>query len=249
MMPRGRLIDRRISKSKKFNLFLSSDFDRLLYLIMYPFTDCEGRINADPDEIKVEMCPLLKKSALRIARAIIELDAAGLGILYEDEKKKVPVFQYEAFHEFQNIRRDKEPESKFSGPPSQDQSRTTPALYLKEFKLKRKEKNGGVIRKSQGVYFDLAERKFMNINQEDIDGWKKAYPACDIDVELLKAKEWVLSNWESGKGQKKLWRKFITNWLTGSQDSGGTKGLKSSPGLPPDLRAWAEKRGKDEGKD
>ena len=73
------------------------------------------------------------------------------------------------------------------------------------------------------IEFDFQEKEFKNIQEKDIKGWESAYPACDIDIELAKMKEWIISN--PKKGKKKNWRRFITNWLSIQQDRGGTKGL------------------------
>ena len=70
------------------------------------------------------------------------------------------------------------------------------------------------------VFFDFNKRKFLNITIEDKAGWLDAYPACDIDQELRKMREWLLANPEK---RKKNYRRFIVNWLVKAQDKGGTK--------------------------
>ena len=76
------------------------------------------------------------------------------------------------------------------------------------------------------ISFDLSSLSWCGISDDDVKGWKEAYPACDIKIELAKMKEWVLSN--KAKGKKSNWRRFITNWLSRSQDRGGTKKGKQS---------------------
>jgi len=70
------------------------------------------------------------------------------------------------------------------------------------------------------VCFNFDKRKFLNITIEDKAGWLDAYPACDIDQELRKMREWLLANPEKSK---KNYRRFIVNWLVKAQDKGGTK--------------------------
>ena len=53
-----------------------------------------------------------------------------------------------------------------------------------------------------------------------MESWAKAYPACDINTELAKAGEWIIAN--PAKGKKSNYRRFIVNWLSRSQDRGGT---------------------------
>ena len=70
------------------------------------------------------------------------------------------------------------------------------------------------------IIFDFKKRKFLNITIEDKAGWLDAYPACDIDQELRKMREWLLAN----PKQKKInYKRFITNWLSRTQDKGGSK--------------------------
>ena len=72
----------------------------------------------------------------------------------------------------------------------------------------------------QLINFNFSTRKWENITEEDMNGWRKAFPACSIEHELLGMKEWLLSNPDK---KKVRYRRFITNWLGHSQDKGGTK--------------------------
>lgn len=91
---------------------------------------------------------------------------------------------------------------------------------------------------------DLLNKFLKTISEDDRAGWKKAYPACDLDIEIAKALEWVKSN--PAKGRKSNWRKFLTSWFSRSQDRGGTK--RGTAGNRSDdfarLDAWANKEGK-----
>ena len=73
------------------------------------------------------------------------------------------------------------------------------------------------------IVFNHLSEKWENIQDKHIDNWIKAYPACDIPVELAKMKQWILAN--GAKGHKSNWLKFIINWLSRSQDRGGTKNV------------------------
>lgn len=74
--------------------------------------------------------------------------------------------------------------------------------------------------KRKGIEFDAASRCWLNIEASDMEAWAKAYPACDINSELAKAAEWIIAN--PAKGKKSNYRRFIVNWLSRSQDHGGT---------------------------
>lgn len=68
---------------------------------------------------------------------------------------------------------------------------------------------------------------WKEISDEDRGRWKSAYPACDLDRQLAAMNEWLLANPE--KAHKTRWRRFITNWLSRSQDRGGDMGASVKP--------------------
>lgn len=120
-------------------------------------------------------------------------------------------------------------------------SKHTKETLTKEIKKKKK-------KSEPKIFFDFKKEKFLNIKEKDIEGWKKAYPACEIEMELEQMKQWLLSNPDK---KKKLYRRFITNWLSRSQDRGGS--IRVSGHIRPMTRKeerekgmddWAEGKGK-----
>lgn len=89
------------------------------------------------------------------------------------------------------------------------------------------------------ISFNFASREWEGITIEDKSGWLAAYPACDIEVELYKMREWLLANPEK---KKKNYRRFITNWLSRTQDKGGSEKIKRHPGGRPLTRKDARKQ-------
>jgi hypothetical protein len=77
-----------------------------------------------------------------------------------------------------------------------------------------------VLSKSSSLSFNKNLKVWEGITEKDRAGWGEAYPACDIDVELARMKEWILSN--PAKGKKSNYRRFITSWLSRTQDRGGS---------------------------
>lgn len=78
---------------------------------------------------------------------------------------------------------------------------------------------------------------FQGITDDDLKDWKETYPACDVSRQLKQMNQWLLS--EPAKAKKKLWRKFITNWLGRSQERGGDlRGSKSTqtPSRPDQIK-------------
>jgi len=213
-MARGRMLDKRIAKSKKLAA-LKHDRSRVLYFMIMPHLDVEGKFTGDPEEIKEDCCPKLRYSVMKIAESIIELADVGLLKLYEVDGQ---VFiQYTKFDDFQlGIRKDKEAPSRI---PNKGRTKDdpTPSLYL-SLSLKLRKEGKGI--HSEGIDFDFQTRKFLNITIEDKAGWKDAFPAVDVEQELRKMREWLLAN---PTKKKSNYRKFITNWLSREQDKGGTK--------------------------
>lgn len=65
--------------------------------------------------------------------------------------------------------------------------------------------------------------------------WAAAYPACDIDRQLAAMTQWLKSN--PAKARKSNWRRFVTSWLTRTQDRGGD----IASNKPSDRRSYASK--------
>lgn len=86
---------------------------------------------------------------------------------------------------------------------------------------------------------------FSGITDYDRANWRKAYPACNIDRQLAAAHEWLLSN--PSKAVKRQWRRFVTNWLSRSQERGGDDRASPAGGNPPPRRAMTEEDAKAKG--
>jgi len=75
------------------------------------------------------------------------------------------------------------------------------------------------------LIFNFEKQEWENITDKDRERWEKTYPACDIEFELNKMADWLISN---PNKKKKKYRAFISRWLSRVQESGGTKGIKST---------------------
>lgn len=74
--------------------------------------------------------------------------------------------------------------------------------------------------KSKSSYICFKKGVWGGVTDDDMKSWAEAYPACDLKIELAKMREWLIAN--PTKAVKSNWRRFITNWLSRSQDRGGT---------------------------
>ena len=172
------MLKRRISKSRKFAA-LKNDKSRVLYLLLLPFTDVEGRFEADLSIIKGSVCPYVSSLTTRnIAACLSELHHIGLIILYENEGEKY--LQVQRFHDFNNVNPAKEAESHIPPPtPAQLQrnSGATPAeVKLREVKEKlSKEKYKDSVFLSLEEYKKLTDRfgqKVLDSKIEDLDNYQ-----------------------------------------------------------------------------
>ncbi len=75
------------------------------------------------------------------------------------------------------------------------------------------------------------ESGWQGITEEHRRAWATAYPACTLDIELVRASEWLIAN--PTKARKSNWRRFLVSWLTRSQDRGGT--IRSAGKTPEDV--------------
>lgn len=250
-MPRGRVIDKRISRSEKFAK-LRFERSRTLYCMALAHLDVDGRLWADPKEIKLDVCPLLSWSHNQIVDSLEDLVKVGLITVYGDKNLSIPVLQYAAFHKMNKPRIRDEAPSRFAPPPKHhDYTGSKPVLNRLRVRVRvreeKKKRRGGIVRKSLLIYLDARAREWKNITTADMDLWKKAYPNCDIELELYRMMDWCIRNWTTssgtpGKGQKKNWPAFIRNWLAGEEKEGGTRRFRAGTGkLPPTLAAWVKK--------
>ena len=70
------------------------------------------------------------------------------------------------------------------------------------------------------VSFNFYNANWEHITEENLNIWRSAYPACDIDLELNAMKAWLLAN----PDKKKIrYERFIVNWLSRTQQRGGNK--------------------------
>lgn len=62
---------------------------------------------------------------------------------------------------------------------------------------------------------------WVGITEDDRAAWAAAYPAISIDLQLAKAKAWVVANPKNRKGN---WRRFLVGWFSRAQDKAPAQG-------------------------
>ena len=66
---------------------------------------------------------------------------------------------------------------------------------------------------------------WQNISADDIKQWEVAYPNANVAQQIEAMNQWLISN--PSKAKKKLWRKFVTNWLARQQTTASRPQQKS----------------------
>ena len=113
-MAKGRMMNKRIAKSDKLAA-LAKDRDRVVYFMLYPHLDRDGRYSADPRDIKEDCIPRLRYSPDQIAESLRALHDVGLIAIYEVDGKQY--LEASRFDDFQvGLHKDREAPSEI--PPN-----------------------------------------------------------------------------------------------------------------------------------
>lgn len=100
---------------------------------------------------------------------------------------------------------------------------------IKEKKI-IKEKNTTITNQENNpslkIKFDFKEGIWIGIENKDKKRWQDTYPYCDVELELKKMADWLLSN---PNKKKKNYRRFITNWLSRQSADLEMKNKRGSP--------------------
>ena len=177
-------------------------------------SDDFGRMDARLPVLKSKMYPLRDDPKLtqKIDSHVRSLVRQGLAVCYQvDDKQYLQILKWE-----QRVRS----KGKY---PSPDCGQLTDICQTNDGLGRGKGKGKGA---SNTISFDAGNNCFQNIDDSQKDLWKKAYPATNVDVELAKAVAWLKANPTKVKSN---YNKFLTNWLSRSQDSGGTKNIGVIP--------------------
>lgn len=87
----------------------------------------------------------------------------------------------------------------------------------KDISKKEEAQTAKRLRSKDDLTFDFEKWEFNGISEKDIADWKLMYPHIDINVESLKAAQWLKNN--QSKSNKKSFRKYLTGWFGRSNDS------------------------------
>lgn len=175
-------------------------------------SDDFGRMDARLPVLKSRIYPLRDDPKLtqKIDSHVRSLVRQGLAVCYQvDDKQYLQILKWE-----QRVRS----KGKY---PSPDCGQLTDICQTNDGLGRGKGRGKGA---SNTISFDAGNNCFQNVDDSQKELWQKAYPATNIDVELAKAVSWLKANPTKVKSN---YNKFLTNWLSRSQDAGGTKNVGS----------------------
>lgn len=119
-------------------------------------------------------------------------------------------------------------------PPPHPHEQECKDTTSKEVVKKERAQSAARLRSKDFLSFNFSLSQFEGISEKDKSDWKNIYPHVDLGVELSKMTQWILAN--PSKGNKKLWRKFITGWLGRANDAKENKKAFGSAGAQRERR-------------
>lgn len=99
-------------------------------------------------------------------------------------------------------------------------SSPSPSPSIASLEGKPSKKASPTVKAASRISYNFETRKFEGITDADIALWQETYPAVDVVYELKRIAAWCRAN---PKKKKKDYARFINNWLSKTQDEGGSK--------------------------
>ena len=250
-MTEWRKIHRVISTSKSWNNLLNNphcgELAQLIFILLIIHSDDYGRITGNTKQLKMLIYPGSGRAILEINQCLELMEKYNL-IIWDRSLEVVQIIKWEIYQPIGHRRKNSKYPAIFKDNGKVNESKELFSVEENEKVSESTTKESGKVaidknrieenridkkRRDKNIYKHGAEKsapvqsivflnnKWANIKEEDIKDWSETYPACDIEMELKKMKQWILSN--PAKGKKKNYRRFITNWLSRTQDKGGTR--------------------------
>lgn len=214
---------------------------RLFFAGLWCYADKEGRLEDRPERLKIEIMPYDNKFDVNKALELLEkpkrVSKRPFILRYEiNGDKYIQILSWGKHQRPHHT----EADSTIPEPPKEVLNSINNGLITVNERLQTAgEGEGNGKGNGKGKYiapsrknssepfskitFNFQIKKWENITNEDIEIWKEAYPACDIELELKRMRAWLIDNPQK---KKKNYRRFIGSWLSRTQDRGGTKNIK-----------------------
>ena len=217
-MPRGRMLDKRISESKKLGSV--SDKSKVIYFMLLPHLDKNGCFKCVPGLIKWTTMPNIDYDFKTMDKCLRELNEAKLLIIYNVNGDEY--LQYIKFREFQTNDVSKEGITDIPEPTPdllQTYSKPTPDLLQTQVKDKEQDKDKGKGEDKRSAFKKPTREQLTDYMNE-----KLIY--IDIDAFL----DYYESNgWKVGRNAMKDWKATVRRWAKNTQpDDGLTKAQRAT---------------------
>lgn len=228
--PKGRMLNRDISDSKGFALL--SPEAAVLFCMLVPNYSAYGKMNGDPRYIKGEVCPRVPYLTLDSIPACLAEISAHTAVKWFEHDGRMWIHSTKFLSEHQKLREDR-----MGTDHLPDYSRTTPGVVPPEVEVevevegevedvlrtfaptgKGSRSKPPAKKWDKLISWDRDKGKFIGISDDLLDTWEKAYPAVNIEAQLLRADEWLKAN---PSKRKSNYYRFIVNWMSRSQERGG----------------------------
>lgn len=217
-------------------------FEEVFFYRLIVNCDDYGRTDARPAILKANLFPLKSITITDIEQTLNKLSAVGLVYRYIVNDK--PYLQLVTWEKYQQVRSRK---SKYPAPdegtPYEENSTPdikcnqkntdVPVIQSNPIQSESKSESENESNNKHGAVKTAAEPKqefvislmlndktLYGITQENIDHWRELYPVVDVLQELKKMQGWIESNPNKRKTKNGI-KRFITNWLSKTQDKGG----------------------------
>lgn len=212
-------------------------FQEVVFYRLIVNCDDYGRMDARPKLLKSMLFPIKERITVKdVEDALHKLADAGCVVLYEVKGK--PYLCLPSWEAHQNIR------AKQSKYPSPEEGKITSICRqanTNENICKQVNANAPVIQFNPNpiqfeynmpgaetpdctnfISLPLNDKSEFSVTEKMTTEWAELYPAVDVKQELRKMKGWLDSNPNKRKTKTGI-KRFITNWLSRTQDSGGNK--------------------------
>ena len=255
-MPRKRMLEPDIWEDPK--IIRLSIGARLTFIGLITQANDYGKLRGEAWSVKSKIFPADKDITEETVEEFLnELEKVGLIFRYQNNGEiYIKLRSWEKHQKVAHPSQDVFPDPPESLVKASRKSHESLTLKLSKDKLSKEKRredninNKALTRKnssqepsqSKNITFSFEEREWKNITEKDKEEWAKAFPACNIDYELRRMKEWILANPKRGK--KKNYRRFIYNWLSKTQDRGGSKFIPSQEMVQTGQEILKEVRGK-----
>lgn len=83
--------------------------------------------------------------------------------------------------------------------------------------------------------------KWTGVTEEQLEAWKAAYGAVDIEVELKKAAAWIVSN--PHLAPRSQFGRFLNTWLARGQNQSSIRSIPTRSEMKPSVCAYCDKPG------